>query len=155
MSDGSPFIDSQKLLRCLVVNRYQETSVRFVEFDAFKLWEYLMQTKHGLKVTDPRLCLWVHEGEFDDHEAVFARAGDVEPVNRIVVDLFDGKYGFSQTITRYARDNETAQVVDILRSHMPPELSTSDACSIEVIRGRVVQQSGHHAERGMLMGLQG
>jgi hypothetical protein len=155
MSDGSPFIDSQKLLRCLVVNRYQETSVRFVEFDAFKLWKYLMQTKHGLKVTDPRLCLWMHEGEFGEHEAVFAHAGDIEQVNRIVVDLFDSKYGFSQTITRYARDNETPQVVEILRSHMPPELSASDACNIDVIPGRVVQQPNCQAERGMLMGLQG
>ena len=117
--------------------------------------DLLMKTKHGLKITDPRLCLWVHEDEFDDHAAVFERAGDVEPVNRIVVDLFDGEYGFSQTITRYARDVETTRVVDILRSHIPPELSTSDACNIEVIPGHVVQQSSYRAERGMLMGLQG
>lgn len=155
MPDGSPFVESQKLLRCLVVNRYQETSTRFVEFDAFKLWEYLMTTKHGLKITDPRLCLWVHEDEFGDHAAVFEHAGSVEPVNRIVVDLFDGEYGFSQTVTRYARDVETTQVVDILRSHMPTELSSSDSCNIDVIPGYVVQHSNYRAERGILMGLHG
>jgi len=155
MPEGSPFVDSKKLLRCLVINRYQETSIRFVEFDAFKLWEYLMNTKHGLKVSDPRLCLWVHEDEYGDHASVFERAGDVEPVNRIVVDLFDGEYGFSQTITRYARDTETPRVVEILRSHIPSALSASDDCNIDVIPGRVVQQSGYRADRGMLMGLQG
>jgi hypothetical protein len=155
MQETTPFIESQKLLRCLVVNRYQETSVRFIEFEAFKLWEHLMNTKHGLKVTDPKLCLWVGEDEFVSHASVFERAGEIETVNRVLVDLFDPDYGFSQTITRYVRSNETAQIVDILRSHMPRDLNDSDACSIEIIEGRVVQQSSYHPERGMLMGLRG
>ena len=110
MPVGSPFVDSRKLLRCLVINRYQRTSTRFVEFDAFKLWEYLMKTEHGRKVTDPRLCLWVHADEFGEHAAVFERADDVEQVNRIVVDLFDDAYGSSQTVTRDARDTGTPHV---------------------------------------------
>jgi hypothetical protein len=38
---------------------------------------------------------------------------------------------------------------------MPPELSTSDDCNSDVIPGRVVQQSSYHADRGMLVDLQG
>ena len=29
------------------------------QIDAFKLWEYLMTTKHGLTVGEPGLCLWI------------------------------------------------------------------------------------------------
>jgi hypothetical protein len=155
MSAVSPFHESQKLVRCQVANRYHETSTRFIEINAFKLWEHLMATKHGLKVGEPHLCLWISADEYARGAEVFDRAGEVEAVNRIVVDLFDAEYGFSQTITRYARAVESDQVVEILRSHIPPELSTPDACQIEVIAGRVVQQWHPNASRNILTGLEG
>ncbi|MCB1802720.1 MAG: hypothetical protein KDI82_13600 [Gammaproteobacteria bacterium] len=151
----SPFHLSQKLMRCEVVNRYHESSVRFVELDAFKLWQYLMSNKHGMKVGEPTLCLWVDADEYARNANVFDRAGGVEAVNRIVVDLFDAEYGFSQTITRYARAGETGQVTTILRSHIPDGLCDSDACQITVIEGRVVAHLPHRASRKALMGLEG
>jgi hypothetical protein len=86
MPDRSPFHESQKLVRCEVVNRYQESSVRFIEIGSFKLWEYLMTSKHSLKVGDPRLCLclWVDDSEYQANANVFDRAGDIEKVDRIV-----------------------------------------------------------------------
>ena len=155
MSDTSPFLHSQKLMRCQVANRYQEGSVRFVELDSFKLWEYLMTTKHGMRIGEPTLCLWINMDDYAANAEVFDRAGEVESVNRIVVDLFDAEYGFSQTITRYARAVESDQVVEILRSHIPPELSAADACQIEVISGHVVQQWHPNASRNILTGLEG
>jgi len=155
MPATTPFHESQKLIRCQVTNRYQETSTRFIEIGAFKLWEYMMTNKHGLKVGEPSLCLWVDDSEYENNANVFDRAGDVEQVNRIVVELFDQEYGFSQTTTRYARISETDQVLDILRSHIPPELCSSEACSIDVICGRVVQQWHPNARRNILMGLEG
>jgi len=155
MQDTSPFHESQKLVRCQVVNRYQETSIRFVEISAFKLWEYLMTTKHGLKVGEPSLCLWLDEKEYQNNANVFDRAGEVEEVNRIVVELYDREYGFSQTTTRYARTNETDQVLTILRSHIPPELCDSESCTVEIISGQVVQQWHPNAKRNILMGLEG
>ena len=155
MPDSSPFHESQKLVRCQVVNRYRESSVRFVEIGAFKLWEYLMTNKHGLKVGDPGLCLWIDDGEYQTNANVFDRAGTVEEVDRIVVELFDPEHGFSHTSTRYARHNETEQVLTILRSHIPPQLRDSDACTIDVIHGRVVQQFNPNAGRNILMGLEG
>lgn len=155
MPDTSPFHESQKLVRCQVLNRYQETSVRFVEIGAFKLWEYLMTTKHGLKVGEPSLCLWIDDSEYANNANVFDRAGDVEEVNRILVELFDREYGFSQTSTRYARTSETDQVLSILRSHIPPELCDSESCTIDVVSGRIVQQWHPNAKRNILMGLEG
>ena len=83
------------------------------------------------------------------------RAGEVEAVNRIVVDLFDTEYGFSQTIVRYARSSESDRVVEILRSHIPADLCHSEACQIDVIEGRVVQHLPQRASRRMLTGLEG
>jgi hypothetical protein len=155
MPDSQTFVESQKLVRCDVVNRYNESSTRFVALDAFKLWEYLMSHKHGLRVGDPRLCLWVDDDAFRRSASVFERAGAVEPVDRVTVDLFDTEYGFSQTVTRYARTNETPQLIDILRSHIPPPLDTSDACSIAVIHGQVVEKWHPNASRNILTGLEG
>jgi hypothetical protein len=151
----TPFHESQKLVRCQVANRYQETSTRFIEIGAFKLWEYLMTTKHGLKIGEPSLCLWIDDDEYQNNANVFDRAGEVEEVNRIVVELFDREYGFSQTTTRYARSNETDQVLAILRSHIPTELCDSESCSVEIIAGHVVQQWHPNAKRKILMGLEG
>ena len=155
MPQDSPFHESQKLVRCEVTNRYRETSIRFVELDAYRLWEYLMTSKHGLRVGNPNICLWVHASEYERNASVFDRAGEVEPVDRIVVDLFDREYGFSQTITRYARTTETEQVMQILRSHIPSDLYDSDACHIGVIGGRAVQQWHPNASRNILIGLEG
>ena len=155
MPDKSPFYESQKLVRCQVANRYQEASIRFVEIGAFRLWEYLMTTKHGLKVGEPSLCLWIDDSEYEVNASVFDRAGEVEEVNRIVVELFDREYGFSQTTTRYARTSETDQVLDILRSHIPPELCDSESCTIDIVSGRVVQKWHPNARRNILMGLEG
>ena len=152
---GSPFHQSQKLMRCEVVNRYREGSVRFVELDAFKLWQYLMTHKHGLRIGETTLCQWIDAGEYAASANLFDRAGGVEAVDRIVVELFDAEYGFSQTIMRYARSGETEQVVAILRSHIPAELCDSDACQITVVEGRVVTHLPHRANRHALTGLEG
>ena len=114
-----------------------------------------MTNKHGLKVGEPSLCLWVDDSEYENNANVFDRAGEVEKVNRIVVELFDQEYGFSQTTMRYARTSETDQVLTILRSHIPDELRGSEACSIDIISGRVVQQWHPNARRNILMGLEG
>ncbi len=155
MPDTAPFYPSQKLVRCEVANRYQESSVRFVEIDAFRLWEYLMTHKHGLRIREPALCLWIGEQEYQHNANVFDRAGKVEAVSRIVVDLFDREFGFSQTITRYTRAAEAEHMLDILRSHIPPELRDDAACRIDVIAGRAVQKWHPHASRNILMGLEG
>ena len=155
MPDRPASHDSQKLVRCLVANRYQETSIRFVEIGAFRLWEYLMSSKHGLRIGEPTLCLWVDESDYEHNANVFDRAGEVEAVDRIVVDLFDREYGFSQTITRYARSAESDRVVEILRSHIPAQLCDPDTCQIERIGGRAVQQWHPNARRNILTGLEG
>ncbi len=155
MSSPSPFRESHKLVRCLVVNRYRESSIRFVEIEAFKMWEYLMTNRHGLKIADPGLCLWLDDEEYRQKASVFEHAGEAEAVNRIVVELFDAGYGFSQTSIRYARAGECDQVLAILRSHIPADLRDSDACNIAVVGGQAIRQGRPQADRRLIMGLEG
>ena len=155
MTENPPLHTNHKLVRCQLVNAYRETGVRFIELDAFRLWEYLMTHKHGMKVGEPQLCLWLPEDEYRRNANVFDRAGEVEAVDRIVIELFDREYGFSQTIARFARSAESGQLVQILRSHIPPGLGDSDACQIAVAGGRAVQKWHRKANRNILIGLEG
>jgi hypothetical protein len=155
LSDHPHPYDSQKLVRCEVVNRYREGSTRFVALEAFKLWEYLMTEKHGLQVSEPRLCLWLDAATFGEQAALFEHIGEIESVSRVVVDLYDAEYGFSQTLTRYARHGDTDRLVEILRSHVPEPLNDPEACRIEVIEGRVVHKWHPNAQRNILTGLEG
>jgi hypothetical protein len=152
MSAPSPLHQTQKLMRCRVLNRYSETGIRYVELDAFKLWEYLMTHKHGQQIDETVLCLWIDADDYRRSADVFDHSGQVEAVSKIIVDLFDAEHGFSQTTVRYARSSEAGQVIDILRSHIPPGLCESDDCQIETIDGYAVSQVPLPAGRGTLAG---
>ena len=154
MTDNNPFSDTQKIIRCNVINKYNELSVRMIEFDSFRLWEYLMTHKHGASIKDVTLCLWVSEDEYHEHQNIYERSGEAEPVNRIIIDLFDEEYGFSHAITRFVRVAETEQVIQILTSHMPENLCGSDDCRVQTYAGYLITQTQRqHSKRPMLMGL--
>ena len=149
---GNPFRAIEKLIRCNVVNRYNEQSIRFIEFNNFKLWEYLMTNKHSIKIGNMSLCLWISDEEFKENESLYLRSGEVEPVNRVVLDLFNEEYGFSNAITRFVRDVETEQVIKILTSHIPADLVDTDACQVDIYPGYSIIQKAN-AEPSALHGL--
>lgn len=150
----SIYHETHKLIRCSVVNNEGKSSVRLIEIEAFKMWEYLMSNKHGLQINDPMLCLWLTEEEYKDNAMIFQRSGEVEAVNKIIVDIFDSEYGFSHTIERYALDEETDQVIEILRSHIPNHVTEADACGIVINKGVIVQQWHHTQCRPAILGLE-
>ncbi len=150
---GNPFRAIEKLIRCNVVNRYNEESIRFIEFNNFKLWEYLMTNKHGIKIGNMSLCLWISNEEFQENESLYLRSGEVEPVTRVVVDLFNEEYGFSNAITRFVRDTETEQVIKILTSHIPEDYVNTDICQVDTYAGYSIIQKAN-AERAALLGLE-
>lgn len=150
---GNPFRAIEKLIRCNVVNRYNEESIRFIEFNNFKLWEYLMTNKHGIKIGSMSLCLWISEEEFKENESLYLRSGEVELVNRVVVDLFNEEYGFSNAITRFVRDTETEQIIKILTSHIPEDLINTDICQVDTYSGYSIIQKAN-AEPASMLGLE-
>ena len=138
MHSDNPYTESQKLVRCKVTNPRGETSVRMVELEHFRLWEHLMVSKHQLQVTEPYLCLWLHEDEFRDNADLYDDANDAAAVNRIVIDMLDANYGFSAPSSRFVLAEECERILEILRSHMPG--AQADQAAFEVLRGYVVQQ---------------
>lgn len=153
MSGNNPFADTEKLIRCSVTNKYKEQSIRHIELNNFRLWEHLMISKHGATINDVFLCLWVTGDEFTRNENIYSRAGNLDKVNRIVVDLFDEEYGFSNTITRFVRSNESDQVLDIILSHVPDHRNTEELCQVRVDDGLCIEQVRHNPDRPMFLGL--
>jgi hypothetical protein len=135
-----------------VLNAEGEESIRFIEFDQYRLWEYLMTHKHGLRVSDPVLCLWLSEEDYLEQEALYDHAGASTIVNRIVIDLFDRQFGFTNTVTRYVKEPDTDKVLDILRGHVPADLVDSEDCNFVVIPGRIVQNWQNASNGNFLVG---
>jgi len=126
-----------------------------VEYETFRLWEYLMSQKHGLKIDDLFLCLWVCEEEYQNNKEVFPLNDEDTFVSHIVVELYDDEYGFTNTINRFVPEEDTDLVIGILTSHIPKHLFNSKSCQIEVIKGRAIEQWKHATNQSFLIGLDG
>ena len=146
-------IQTQKLIRCHVLNKNKKESIRYIEFGSFRLWQHLMHSKHENIVDDPTLCLWLSAEEYKEKENVFSHSGKVEPVDNIAVTLFDNEYGFTNTINRYVPNHEVEQLSTILASHIPPEIHDSDSCDITTYKGYSIQQNKSSTERALFLGL--
>jgi hypothetical protein len=152
--DGKRYVnDSVKLIRCHVTNHRSELSVRHVFLDEFLLWEHLMVTKHGAVIGDVSLCLWMPQDKFSRNENIYQHAGKLEKVNRIVVDLFDSKYGFSNKITRFVATQECARVKEVILSHIPADRRKAEFCEISVDSGTCVQKFEHFPDREIILGM--
>lgn len=146
-------VDSQKLMRCYVSGADGIPTVRFIEFEVFKLWYYMMTNKHGLSVSELSLCLWVNEDEFKQKEKLYARSGEVETVHRIVVSIFDRKNGFSHMTCRYVLDYDVNKVRSILLSHMPKNFVNKDSFEVETFPGKVIDKGKITNMNEIILGL--
>ncbi len=148
-----PYRESQKLIQCRVINTDHQESLRFVEFEQYRLWEYLMTHKHQMSVSDPVLCLWLSEEDFQEQHALYEHSGTSAAVNRIVIDLFDRQFRFTNTVTRYVVDEDTDKVLSILREHVPTDLADSEDCNFVVVPGRIVQNWQNVPDSSPMIGL--
>ncbi len=153
MSDNFLNQDTQKLIRCCVINKFDETSTRFVLMSDFGLWEHLMVSKHGATINNVSLCLWVNEEEFIRNENIYQHADNLFRVDRIVVDLFDDEYGFSNATVRYVASEESDQVIKIILSHIPEDRKTAELCQVNVEKGTSIEQIRRKPSREMLLGI--
>ena len=145
---------SQKLIHCKVCNPNGGTSIRLIEIEMFKMWEFLLRSRHELQVVEPELCLWLSETAYNDNAEVFDHAGKVKKVDLIAIHIFDVEYSFTHTIERYSLADETKQVVAVLSSHIPNELQGNDLYQIEITPGSIIlQQPSPKDRRLMILGL--
>lgn len=149
-----PYQESQKLIRCRVSSKNTSQSVRYIELENYKMWEYMVTTKHGLVVdNDLSLCLWVHEEEYIRNEDVYSRAGSISPVNRLLILINDEKHGYYYSASRFVPSDETEKVRKILLSHTSPEQRDNEYTTIEVIPGYTIEQKSHADAEPLVLGL--
>ena len=135
----------QVLIRCSVINRDTVCSVRFVEHEHFRLWQYMMANKHDLIVQDTAVSLWLPESEYASNASVFDRAGACEGVTRLTFGVYDRATGLCNTLQRFVPVHETEQVRDLLLRRIPPDLRDSDDFLMEQQRGYAIIKAGTDA----------
>lgn len=135
----TPIERSQKLLCCSVINKKQEKSERFVELERFKLWSYMMFHKHGLRIGDLSLWLWLLEKDYLAREELYLRSPEIIKVNKLAVFLFDEKNGFSHVIHRFSRKSDTEILTNILISHIAEDIVASGNYEVTVHKGYCIK----------------
>lgn len=138
---GNTANGSTKLIRCNVSNQDGTGSTRYIEFDVFKFWQYMMGHKHGLKVTDLSLCLWVDNADYKQKEDIYVRSGTITSVSQIIVSIFDRKNGFSHTSSRFVPEKDVDKVREILMSHIPEDVAKSEDFEINTYAGKSIEKN--------------
>jgi hypothetical protein len=130
-------IESSQLVKCRVLNNRNQTSFRLIERDYFELWHYLVSNKHGIKLLETSLCMWVSSAEFLAKEAIYRRAGAVENANRIMLMVFDDTGNFANTV-RYVPEQDSEQLEQILLNHVPDQQRAEDQFTLHKDTGFLV-----------------
>jgi hypothetical protein len=124
-----------------VTNRDGVVSLRFVERDHFRLWQYMMANKHGLTIAGPTPCLWMPETEFTPKAGLFALAGPCDAVTRLTFAVYDQPTGLCNTTQRFVPTEETDVVVELLMQRIPIDVRASDDFMMEQQRGFAVAKT--------------
>ncbi len=135
------------LVRCRVTNRDSHESVRFIEQDHFRLWQYMMANKHGLLVREVAPCLWLPDAEYAANADLFDRSGTTEPVTRLTFAVYDSATGLCNTMQRFVPSQETDQLREHLLQRVPLDLRASDDFVMEQQRGYAVIKTGADVSR--------
>lgn len=128
-----------KLVKCWMVNREGAGRHRFVELEMFRLWEYLVTHKHGMRIEQSRLCLWVSKAQYDRYRRLFAHARAVSAVNQVTVERYDHRYRISNFMRRYCLDAETNELTTRLERYLRESGHGPGDWNLEVTEGRGIE----------------
>jgi hypothetical protein len=107
---------SQKLVRCMVRPRgsREAGTSRFIPLEIFGLWEYMMVTRHGFEVVDPRASLWLDME--DSPEAAYGE-NQYERVTEVTAFVYSGRDEMFTRACRYFPSRECPRLKPIFLSH--------------------------------------
>ncbi len=128
----------QVLIRCEVTNREGDPSVRYVEHNVFRLWQYMMANKHGLVTYGLAVSLWLPEHEWQAQGELFRHAGRVEFVHRINFAIYDRDSGLCNTMQRYVPADDVDKVHSLLLQRISPELREDGDFAMDIDHGRAI-----------------
>ena len=135
-----PYMKSRMLTRCTTVNERGEERARFIEAENYRLWEYLVTNKHGMRIVDEIPCLWLPAGEFARYASVYEHSGEIEPVNRIVIAVFDEALVYTSVIERFTHRAEVFTLLNILNNHLADGRIDEESIESAVIPGYTVEK---------------
>ena len=136
----TPFLGSKILAKCTAVNKKGEERPRYIDFEDFYLWEYFVTHKHGLRIEGESTCLWLAVSHFGKNESVYRNSAEVEPVNRIIVAIYDDSLGFGTTTERFCPESDSSKLLEILNSHLSERAIREEAMESAIIPGYAVGQ---------------
>lgn len=135
----------QKLVSCITENAAGERRERLVEFEKFRLWEYMMTHKHRLTVSDAKVCMWIDDTQFEARQALYIHESRVVEVNRVVLSFYDEAYGFSLVVSRFALRADTEALIQVLKQHLLWRSEPMPECDVVVVEGYCIYPWEHEA----------
>lgn len=107
---------SQKLIRCQIrpTGSRAAGSTRFVPLEIYGLWEFLMRSKHGFDVLEPRASLWL---DMEDSPETAYQEHQYERVTEITAFVYSGRDEMFTRSCRYFPSEECVRLKDIFLSH--------------------------------------
>jgi len=107
---------SLKLVRCEIRPRGSRSSgsPRYVPLEIFGLWEYLISTKHGFEVINPRASLWLDVE--DTPEAAYSE-NEFERVTEVTAFVFSGRDQMFTRACRYFHSDDCERLREIFLAH--------------------------------------
>lgn len=122
-------------------NRSGAISVRYVEHQNFRLWQYLMANKHHLQVDRASLCLWLATAEWNQQPGYFKAAGNNEAVTLLRFELFDSANAIHDRIQRFAPSAVAQQLQTRLIQRVPQDVRDLPDFGATLVPGwAIVQQ---------------
>lgn len=107
---------SLKLVRCAIRPHGSRAagSTRFVPLEIFGLWEYLMRTRHGFEVLEPRASLWL---DMEDSPEAAYQEHQFDRVTEITAFVYSSRDDMFTRACRYFPSTECATLRDIFLAH--------------------------------------
>ncbi|MFT4650178.1 MAG: hypothetical protein ACI8XX_002603 [Polaribacter sp.] len=133
---------SIKLIHCTVTNRDNVSSARWIERPFFKLWHYMMTTKHGMRVDDPLACLWMGHKYYSQRENILSHSGESLNVDCIQLSIFDEADGFLEHTTRFVLREEALKHKDLLMGHLSDEIKKEASFEVQIYAGVCMTRYG-------------
>ena len=145
--------DREKLVQCWLINPQGEGRYRFLELYTFRLWEYLVTTKHGMRVESPTMRLWVPNEVYRYYEDLYSHAGNVASIDRVTIERYDPHYGFSHPIHRYTLAEDTEALVEHLEGHLSEQGIESGDWDLTVLPGYGIEPDVDELVEPVALGL--
>lgn len=123
---------NQRVVRCRLRRTGEDGpgSARYIPHEIFGLWEYLMTSRHGFEVIEPRTSLWM---DLEDSPDAPYDGNQYDRVTEVTAFVYSDRDGMFVRVCRYFPSPDCPELKPIFLKHYPDG---------EQIQSKVVERSG-------------